>query len=280
VWAVPTETMERSDTVPMQPYYVTMRLRGEERQEFLLMLPFTPVRKQNMIAWMAARSDPPHYGELIVYKFAKGRIVQGPQQIESRIDQDTAISAQLTLWSQSGSRTIRGNLLVIPIGDAIVYVEPLYLQAETSAIPEMKRVIVASGENVVMENNLEASVAALLARGATVADSDAEQGATREESAAEEVEAARSEPSPAITDLAGLILQARLHEEAASEAMSRGDWEAFGREMAALQKSLDQLTLLAAEEAALDVARPTATPTPTPQASDDAGEGETSGEGP
>ncbi len=253
VWAIPTETMERSDTVAMQPYYITMRLRGEERQEFLLMLPFTPVRKQNMISWMAARSDPPHYGELVVYKFAKGQIVLGPQQIESRIDQEPEISAQLTLWSQSGSRAIRGNLLVIPIGDAIVYVEPLYLQAETSALPELKRVIVASGERVVMQNNLSEAVASLLGETPIVALEEGTEGPAE----GEDLEEARDATDRAdeievgeTTDFATLVLQAQLRERAATEALAEGDWVAFGEEMAALQQVIDQLSLIVGIEQA------------------------------
>ena len=120
----------------------------------MLMLPFTPATKNNMIAWMAARCDKEHYGELFVYNFPKDTLVYGSNQIESRIDQDSNISQLLTLWSQRGSRVIRGNLLVIPIKNSILYIEPIYIQAETSELPELKRVVVSYKNKIVMKNSL------------------------------------------------------------------------------------------------------------------------------
>ncbi|TMJ07454.1 MAG: UPF0182 family protein, partial [Bacillati bacterium ANGP1] len=114
------------------------------------------------IAWMAVRNDVPHYGEIVVYRFPKDRLVFGPMQVESRINQDPVISQQLTLWNQEGSRVLRGNLLIIPMENALMYVEPLFLQAERSQLPELKRVIVASGPRIVMEETLDAAVARLL----------------------------------------------------------------------------------------------------------------------
>lgn len=125
------------------------------------MLPFTPSSRDNMIAWLAARSDGAEYGKLVLFKFPKDRLVYGPAQIDARIDQDPAISSQLTLWNQQGSRVIRGHLLVIPIGASTLYVEPIYLQAETSKMPELKRVVVASGNRVIMEPTLEEGLAKL-----------------------------------------------------------------------------------------------------------------------
>lgn len=148
---------------PMQPYWVTMRIPGETREEFLLMLPFTPANRDNMISWLAARSDGPSYGQLVLFKFPKDRLVYGPAQIDARIDQDPQISSQLTLWNQQGSRVIRGHLLVIPIGSSTLYVEPIYLQAETSRMPELKRVVVATGNRVVMEPTLEEGLKRLFA---------------------------------------------------------------------------------------------------------------------
>ncbi len=161
VWAIPTELFG-NETVPVEPYYVTMRLSGAQQPEFILILPFAPANRDNMIAWMAARNDTPHYGELVVYRFPKDRLAFGPMQVESRINQDPVISQQLTLWNQEGSRVIRGNLLVIPMENALMYVEPLFLQAERSQLPELKRVIVASGPRIVMEETLEAAMARLL----------------------------------------------------------------------------------------------------------------------
>ena len=160
VWVVPTELFG-NETVRVEPYYVTMRLSGEQ-PEFILILPFAPSGRDNMIAWMAVRNDAPHYGEIVVYRFPKDRLVFGPMQVESRINQDPVISQQLTLWNQEGSRVVRGNLLIIPMENALMYVEPLFLQAERSQLPELKRVIAASGPRIVMEETLDAAVARLL----------------------------------------------------------------------------------------------------------------------
>ena len=143
------------------PYYVIMKIPGEAGEEFVLMQPMTPANRSNMVAWIAARSDPPHYGELVVYELPKERLVYGPQQIEARIDQDTTISQQLSLWNQMGSKVIRGNLLVIPVEDAMVYVEPLYLRSTQGQIPELKRVIVAYDDRLAMERTLDAALAAV-----------------------------------------------------------------------------------------------------------------------
>ena len=138
-----------------------MRLPGEPQAEFFLMLPMVPSRRDNMIAWLAARCDPPDYGKLIVYEFPKDKLVYGPFQIEARINQNTEISQQLSLWNQMGSRVIRGNLLVIPIENSILYVSPLYLRAEQGQLPELKRVIAAYGDHVVMKETLAEALSAL-----------------------------------------------------------------------------------------------------------------------
>jgi len=164
-WAIPNEIFG-SDTVAVEPYYVTMRL-GDDRAappEFVLILPFTPLNRDNLIAWMGARNDAPHYGEIIVYRFPKASIVFGPMQVESRINQDPGISSAITLWNQQGSRVIRGNLLVIPIEDGLLYVEPLFLQAERSQLPELKRIIVATGARIQMAETFDAALAGVLGR--------------------------------------------------------------------------------------------------------------------
>ncbi len=149
-WTQATEvTQQGGQPQPLQPYYVVMRLPGETKEEFVLIQPFTPLNKNNMVAWMAARSDAPNYGQLVTFRYPTDRQVPGPGQVESRIDQDTVISPQLTLLNQNGSRVIRGNLLVIPIGDGTLYVEPIYVaSASTSAIPELKKVVVADEQRV------------------------------------------------------------------------------------------------------------------------------------
>ncbi|MBI4298477.1 MAG: UPF0182 family protein [Chloroflexi bacterium] len=152
-WSTPTELFFGSSQ-PMEPYYLIMKLPGEEKEEFVLLLPFTPSKRPNLIGWLAARSDGEQYGKLTAFKFPKDRQIDGPQQIEARIDNDTFISQQFTLWGQGGSTVLRGNLLVIPVSDSLIYVEPIYLQPEALAFPELKRVIVVSSDKVAMEPSL------------------------------------------------------------------------------------------------------------------------------
>ena len=128
LWQVPLETFS-GNTQPVEPYYVVIRSPGEAESEFVLMQPFTPNNKDNLIAWMAGRSDGEHYGELVMFRFPKQELIFGPLQIEARIDQNPEISAQITLWDQGGSEVIRGNLLVLPVDNSLLYVEPLYLRA-------------------------------------------------------------------------------------------------------------------------------------------------------
>ncbi len=157
MWRFPVEKVGDLQK-PVEPYYMIIRLPGQEKEEFMLILPFTPVNKSNMVGWMAVGCDPKSYGKSIVYKFPKQELLYGPMQIESRIDQNPEISEQITLWSQQGSRVQRGNLLVIPIEESILYVEPLYLQAKTGQMPELKRVIVAYKNDIVMEPTLESAL--------------------------------------------------------------------------------------------------------------------------
>ncbi|MFW6014081.1 MAG: UPF0182 family protein [Candidatus Nanoarchaeia archaeon] len=153
-WEIPTEIYAGQRT-KLEPYYVILSLPGEDDEEFVLMTTFTPATRNNMASWLGARSDGDNYGELVLYRFPKDRIAYGPSQIEAMIDQDTKISEQLTLWSRMGSTVIRGNLLVIPIENSVLYVEPLYLQADEGKLPQLQRVIVSDGTRVVMGENLE-----------------------------------------------------------------------------------------------------------------------------
>jgi uncharacterized membrane protein (UPF0182 family) len=162
LWQLPEEIFEGGQQQPMEPYYVTFSLPGEEETEYLLIQPYTPAGKSNMIAWIAARNDPPNYGDLFVYELPKQELVFGPIQVEGRIDQEPSISQQFSLWNQRGSRVIRGNLIVVPINDSFLYAEPVYLQSDTSALPELKRVILASGDAIVMRDTLDEALAALL----------------------------------------------------------------------------------------------------------------------
>ncbi|NMB12007.1 MAG: UPF0182 family protein [Firmicutes bacterium] len=161
LWSLPQE-IYGDEKIEMQAYYTIMELpdravdSGRESQaEFILMLPFTPAQKANMVAWLAARNDGEHYGQLVLHKFPKQKLTYGPMQIEARIDQDAEISRQLALWDQKGSRVVRGNLLVLPLGESILYVEPLYLQAEQGELPELRRVIVSLGGKIVMAESLQ-----------------------------------------------------------------------------------------------------------------------------
>lgn len=168
LWTVPNE-IYLQETVSMAPYYIIMRLPAEPKEEYVLIRPYTPPDKNNMITWLAARSDGEHYGKLLALRYPKDKLVFGPMQIEARIDQDPLISEQITLWDQAGSQVLRGNMIVIPIGASNLYVEPLYLQSAEGRLPEMKRVILASGNRVVMHPSVEASMAALLGQAVTIA---------------------------------------------------------------------------------------------------------------
>jgi uncharacterized membrane protein (UPF0182 family) len=153
VWSVAQHITinEKNEKVsePIDPYYVLMQLPGEQQNnEFVLIFPFTPASRNNMIGWMAGRSDSEHYGKLLVYNFPKSRLIDGPVQIEARIDQNAQLSGQFTLWNQQGSRVIRGHLLVIPIGRSLMFVEPIYLQAERSPMPELRLVVLATQEKL------------------------------------------------------------------------------------------------------------------------------------
>ncbi|MBA2565759.1 MAG: UPF0182 family protein [Gemmatimonadetes bacterium] len=161
-WNLPSEIYQETPQ-PMEPYYVVLRLPGEARSQFMLVLPFTPSGKDNMVALLAAKSDGEDYGELVLYEFPKDELIYGPMQIEARIDQDSRISQQITLWSQKGSTVIRGNLLVIPLEGALLYIEPLFLQAQKSQLPELKQVIGAYGSRIAMHETLDETLTALLA---------------------------------------------------------------------------------------------------------------------
>jgi len=216
LWAVPREKYGGS-SITMQPYYVLMRLPEEESVQFILMLPLTPQGRDNMAAWMAARSDFPSYGELVAFKLPKERLIFGPMQVEALIDQDTAISRQLSLWDQRGSRVIRGNLLTIPIDHSLLYVEPVYLVAEESDLPQLKRVIVAYRDRVAMEPTLHQALATLFGRGPSGPAEGGVTGATG---------------PPAVIS----TIRDRLGR--AEDALSRGNWAEFGTAMEELRNAL------------------------------------------
>ena len=240
----------------MKPYYIIIKLPEEDREEFLLMLPYTPAKKDNMIGWLAARSDLPHYGNLIVYKLPKDQLVYGPMQIEARVDQQTEISRELSRWDQRGSRVIRGNLLAIPMSNAFIYVEPIYLEAKqeakqavpvpksqggikpqkqqsarparigstnTASLPELKRVIVALGNRVVMEERLDRALNRVLGMDIS---SKRDVSAVIPES---------GETSELGARALGYYLKAK-------EYLGQGDWAGYGRELEKLEDILKRLS--------------------------------------
>jgi hypothetical protein len=158
---VPPQEKYNGTVAPMEPYYILMKLPGSDQLEYLIMSPYTPQNRDNMIAWLAARCDFPDYGKMLFYELPKEKLIYGPNQISAMIDQNTLISQQLTLWDQKGSGVIRGKLVVIPIENSFLYVIPLYLKAEGTNFPQLKRVIVATGNKVVMEPTLDEALSAL-----------------------------------------------------------------------------------------------------------------------
>ena len=223
LWQIPRQPGGR-DTTMMVPYYIIMRLPGESQAEFFIMLPMAPSRRDNTIAWLAARCDPPDYGKLIVYEFPKDKLVYGPFQIEALINQNTYISQQLTLWNQMGSRVIRGNLLVIPIEDSILYVSPLYLRAERGQLPELKRVIAAYGDHVVMKETLAEALSALFEAGAVPTTPSATTG------------------TPLAGPAADRAREALDHYNQAIDHLKSGDWASFGTELDAMRRLLEDLS--------------------------------------
>jgi len=256
LWQLPDE-IYGEQRQQMQPYYIIVRLPGESTEEFLLMLPFTPSGKDNMISWLAARNDMPGYGSLIVYKLPKEKLAFGPMQIEARIDQQTDISKELTLWGQRGSTVIRGNLLAIPIDDTFIYVEPVYLEAKPSetdsaaqqsarpkdggvarkqaagrtsrterstsaALPELKRVIVSFSKRLAMERKLDAALFSVLGK------QDTSTGFTK----------ASMPPS---FEGSGTAQRALEHYNRAKTYLREGDWAGYGRELNVLEEMLTEM---------------------------------------
>ena len=208
--------------------HMVMRLPGEREPEFILMRPFTPRQKDNLAAWMVARNDGDYYGRLLVYQFPRQSLVFGPTQIVNRINQDTEVARQISLWDQRGSEVIRGELLVIPIEESLIYVQPLYLRAEGGRIPELKRVIVAHESSVVMEESLEAGLARLF-------------GGSRELLAQRDT-SPRAGADVAINAAnAEALRRAAAHYERARAAQRADDWATYGEEMRLLGELLRQL---------------------------------------
>ncbi|MGE5416684.1 MAG: UPF0182 family protein [Acidobacteriota bacterium] len=223
-WNIPTEIFgaERK-TENVQPYYVIMQLPGEVKPEFILMMPYTPKGKDNMISWFCARSDQENYGKLKVFDFSKQEMIYGPMQVESRIDQNADISQQLTLWSQKGSQVIRGNLLVIPVKNSIMYVEPIYLKSETSQIPELRRIIVAYGDKVVMEPTLQEALISIFGQ-------NGQQPVIETPTA--------TNPQETLGDIAK---EAKTYFDQAQNSMKNGDWAGYGANIKKVGESITRI---------------------------------------
>lgn len=214
-----------TEEVQMTPNYYIVKLPGEEKAEFISSIPYTPKSKQNMTALMVARNDGEHYGQLVVYQFPKNKTIYGPMQIEAQIDQNTEISQDFSLWSQAGSKYSRGNLFVVPIEDSLLYVEPVYLEASNSAIPEVKRVIVAYGDKISYKPTLGEALQALFG----------------DNGGADTVSDDKTSKKPGEKTQAELISGANDAYENAQKALKDGDWAKYGSYMEELQDYLNKL---------------------------------------
>ena len=224
-WEVP-----QLDQSEMQPYFTIMKLPGESVEEFILMLPFNPIGKPNLAAWMVARSDGDAYGKLRVYKFPKEKMVYGPSMINARIQQDAQISQDMSLWDEGGSQVERGTMLVIPIEESLIYVQPIYLQADVESIPELKRVIVAYESKIAMKPTLEEALAEIFGGQPRRSETGGEMGEMGDSSLAEMAQTAASQWAYA------------------NETAATGDWTAFGQALSALGDTLTSLEAMAVED--------------------------------
>ncbi len=243
-WQIAKESLNQASTPStLRPFYVIMRLPGEPKEEFVTILPYTPNGKTNMIAYLAARSDQPGYGTLFDFRFPKDSLVIGPQQVESNIDQAPAIKSQFALLNAAGSSVIRGNLLVLPIESSLLYIEPVYLEAASVQKPQLKKVIVATGQNVAMENTLDQALASLLG----VATPTSTPG---------------TPTGPAVSGTAAqLIAQAKQHYDTAQKDLQAGDFTGYATEIKTVGALLNQLAALQ------PAASPGASPSPSASAS-------------
>ena len=241
-WQIPGALTKTTNENPFQRHIV-MRLPGEKNPEFIYMTPFTPRGKDNLAAWMVARMDGENYGKLLVYSFPKQSLVYGPRQIANRINQDTDISRQLTLWDQRGSEVIRGELLVIPIEESLIYVQPIYLRAQGGNIPELKRVVVAHENRVVMGETLEEGLNALFGAGAATPQRVATQDSLSIAGSGPAVVGGGvpAAPPAASGAISGLAQQAQAHYDRAIAAQRAGNWAEYGREIEALGAALRAL---------------------------------------
>ena len=236
-WQIPAIDAE-GNPQQMLPYYTIMRIPGEAHAEFIQMLPFTPARKDNLTAWMVARSDQENYGQLEVFQFPKQKVVYGPRQIVARINQDQEISPQITLWNQQGSQVIQGTLLVIPIEESLLYVRPLYLRASDGKIPELKRVIVAYQNQIVMAETLDLAIDRIFGDGAAPRSTQAVPGQPPPSRPASTMIPGR----PATPQTSAVAARAREHYDRAMQAQRDGNWALYGEEIRLLGEALQELS--------------------------------------
>ncbi len=238
-WEIPGVD-DGGESRAMQPYYTIMRLPGESDAEFIQMLPFTPRGRDNLAAWLVARSDGEHYGKMRVFEFPKQKLVFGPRQVVARISQDQVIAPQITLWNQQGSQVIWGTLMVIPIEESLIYVRPLYLRASGGRIPELTRVIVAYENRIVMQETLEAGLAELFGGKAPPSATGTQTSAAPADSGPPPSEGAPPRPA-ASPELSGLAAEAQGHYERAVAAQKAGDWATYGEELRRLGQVLERM---------------------------------------
>jgi len=243
LWSI-SRTQIDNRQVPMDPYYVIMRLPEQEQEEFMLMLPFSPNNRDNMIAWMTAKSDPGTYGERLVYKFPKDKLIYGPTQIQARFNQDPTISGKITLWSQSGSQVSYGNLLVIPVNDSLIYVEPLYLKAASGQIPELKRVLVSYGGRVSMQNDLSGALQEIFATPFTGLPETPPSDGTGTDTDTGTSSGTATGVTQTVKQLADTAMQ---HYNNAVNAQRTGDWATYGSEIRLMEETLVQLQATAGQ---------------------------------
>jgi uncharacterized membrane protein (UPF0182 family) len=247
LWTVANEVgmnaQREQATQPMEPNFVLMTLPGEKALEFVEILPFTPANRNNLIGWIAGRSDDPHYGSAIVYDFPKTRLVDGPLQIEARIDQNAQLSGQLSLWNQQGSHVRRGGLIVIPVGRALLYAEPIYLQAERSPMPELRLVVLALQDRLAYGPTFESALAGLFGGAASSLTAAAAPAAPAAPSAAPSA-APRAEAAPIAGDLNTLIADAAKDLSDYQRLTAEGKLGEAGAKLEALKQKLERLNQL------------------------------------
>lgn len=228
LWNVANEKLQ-DEVVQMESYFAIMRLPGEKEEEFIQMIPYTPNRRDNMIAWLCARSDGANYGKMLVYKFPKQDLTYGPMQVSARIDQAPEISQQLTLWNQQGSRVTKGNLLVIPIKEDVLYVQPIYLQATSGKLPELKRIIVSYGNQIAMEATLDLAIMRVFGSAAAAPVPVAGKPAIQ------------PKPEKDAGTVAQLAREAMSHYNQARQYLKDGNWTKYGEELDMMKKNLERL---------------------------------------